>query len=106
MSNVSKVYGFIDVTSITAVKFSVNIIPVLERILEDPNAQILFSDLSGGNIYISRYLREYYYRNAVLYHIGEKPRINLANLPMKGGFNTAKEVINALFRDADEIIQM
>jgi len=69
----AKVYGFLaGEESVTAAKFLSNHTAVLEKILEDPHASILFSDLPGdGGVFIARYLRGHYYRNAVLYHLGD-----------------------------------
>ncbi len=102
----AKIYAFIDTSSITSLQFSIEIAPMLEDILEDPDARIIFSDLPGGNIYIARYLKGHYYRNATIYHIGEFPRFNLSNLPTKGGFRDNESVIETLIQDADIVIKM
>lgn len=103
---VKTVYAFIDVSSISASRFVVEVSPILEEILDDPEAHVIFSDLPGGNIYIARILKGHYYRNAIIYHTGETPRFNLSNLPTKGGFIDSNEVIGALIKDAEKVIRM
>lgn len=104
----AKVYGFLaGEEPVTAAKFLSNHTAALEKILEDPHASILFSDLPGdGGVFIARYLRGHYYRNAVLYHLGEFPRVNLADLPTQGGFSSPAELHEALTTAADEVIKM
>ena len=80
--------------------------PKLETILENPNAKILITDLSGVGIYTARYLISHHYRNAVLYHVGSKPRQNIANLDRVGGFKTQSEVRASMILDADEVFDI
>jgi hypothetical protein len=101
-----KTYGFIDESSIDISKFSVKITPILEKIIDRPDVCIIFSDISSGGVYINRFLKGHYYRNAVIYHVGDKPRINLSNLLTKGGFSDAENVKEAIIRDSDVLIRM
>ena len=82
------------------------IAPILDRILENPDSQIILSDLSGGCIYVARYLKKKYYRKAILYHVGRDPRINIAEIPTKGGFATPKECREGIVNDSDVLVTM
>ncbi len=103
----SKIYGFVDenlLSPVTSAEFLKKYTSTLEEILEDPHAQILLTDLPGCGIYIARYLKERYYRNAVLYHVGGKPRVNIASLPTKGGFDNPEECKLQIIKNGDIVI--
>ncbi len=76
----------------------------LEEILEDPNAHILLTDFPGCGIFLARYLKGHFYRNAVLYHVGNNPSINIANLLTKGNFVTREECRAQMINDSDECV--
>jgi len=75
----------------------------LESILEDPDASILLTDLPGVGIYTAKYLLSQHYRNATVYHVGKKPRQNIANLNLRGGFKTPAEAKAKMILDSDEV---
>lgn len=100
-----KTYGFVDSSSFTSSQFS-SIASILEDILDEVDSKIILTDLGPGGVLVARYLKRRYYRNAVLYHIGDKPRVNIANLPTKGGFSSAKECLESVMNSSDSVIKL
>nr|QBK85939.1 MAG: hypothetical protein LCMAC101_05340 [Marseillevirus LCMAC101] len=101
--NKSRVYainGPIDISSRDFIRLYG---PKLESILEDPDASILLTDLPGVGIYTARYLLSQHYRNATVYHVGKKPRQNIANLNLRGGFKTPAEAKARMILDSGEL---
>ena len=102
----SKTYGFIGMGFISSTRFMREIVPILEKITRDPDAYIIVSDLPGdGGTFISRYLKEIYYRNATVYHIGDKPRSNIAHLSTKS-FSDPDTLYHTLKIHSHKVIKM
>jgi hypothetical protein len=94
------IYAIDGPDDLSSYNFNKLYVPKLEKILEDPNAQILITDSSGCGILTSRYLKNNYYRNAIIYHLGDKPKHNLGNLPVRGGFISKAECTAQMMMDA------
>ena len=103
-----KIYGFIDDLDnpCSSSTFQKRISPILEDILEDPYANIILSDLTQGGMFVAKFLKQRYYRNATLYHIGENPRINIAKLKTKGGFTSKEDCIFNMSKECHEKISL
>ena len=102
----SKTYGFIGAEFISSARFMREIVPILEKITRDPDAYIIVSDLPGdGGTFVSRYLKEIYYRNAIVYHIGNNPRSNIAVLSTKS-FPDSDALYRTLKIDSHTVIEM
>ena len=106
MANKSRVYAIDGPEDFSVKDFLHFYSSKLEIILEDPDASILLTDLPGVGIYTARYLLSQHYRNATVYHVGEKPRQNIANLNLCGGFKTRSEAKAKMILDSDELIDI
>lgn len=104
----SPIYGIIVDTKqpISSDLFMKRYSELLEDILDDPDARIFLSDIGPGSIFVARFLKKRYYRNATLHHVGDKPRINIADLPLKGGFKTRKECQSYIQKNSTHLIHI
>ena len=104
----SRIYGIVVNKSrpISSELFIKKYSELLEEIMEDPDAKILLSDIGSGSIFVARFLKKRYYRNAILHHIGDKPRVNIANLPTKGGFTSHKECQRFIRKNSTDVIRI
>lgn len=76
-----------------------NIDEMLQQVLEDPNSRV-FLDCSTQGIYAARYLVQSGYRNGVLYHLGQQPKVNICQFPTKGGFSSHQNMVEQMKKDA------
>ena len=106
MDNTTRIYAIDGPECISARDFIYLYGPKLERILEEPNAWIFLTDLPGVGIYTARYLLSQHYRNATVYHVGNEPRQNIANLNLAGGFETPDEAKSRMILDSDELFDI
>ena len=103
------IYGFIDEDishPCTVSKFVGKHSGVVEEIIDDPITEILLTDFGGG-IPLSRFLKGKHFRNTVLYHLSDRPKINICGFTsLKGGFSTKEECQFQIEKDAEKIYKM
>lgn len=98
------VYAIDGPEDLSSKNFSILYTATLEDILEDPEARIIITDKQGCGIFIARYLEKHYYRNAIIYHMGQEPRHNIAKLKTQGGFMSKAEITAQMINDSDHYI--
>lgn len=81
-------------------------VPILEDLLQDPEASIFITDRPGCAIKVARYLKKHGYRKCWLYHLGKKPRHNLGSFPTRGGFSTLRDCRAQMLKDSDHQFQV
>ena len=102
-------YGFIDLDlskPCTVSNFIKNYSSIIEEIIDHPDSEIFLTDFGGG-LPLARFLKERYFRNAVLYYVGDKPQINICKFTsLKGGFSTREECQSQIEKDTSRIYKM
>ena len=102
-------YGFIDgniSSPCTTSNFIKKYGDIVEEIIENPESKIFLTDFGGG-IPLARFLSKKFYRNGVLYHVGDKPRFNICNFSsLRGGFLSQQECQLQIERDCVNIYKM
>ena len=90
----------------TTSKFIKKYSNITEEIIENPDAEIFLTDFGGG-IPLGRFLKEKKFRNATLYHLGDKPIINICKLTsLRGGFKTKAECQKQIEKDSTTTYKM
>ena len=102
-------YGFIDENIFipcTTSNFIKKYGDVVGELIDNPNTEILITDFGGG-IPIARFLKQYCFRNVVLYHTGNKPKFNICKFTsLKGGFITKENCQDQIEKDCKIVYKM
>lgn len=101
----SKIYSFIDDEDdlCTPERFVRKHHDTLVNIILDPYSKIIYCDLFPSGIFITKFLKNRFYRNATIYYLGKQPRYNPDNLPTKK-FKSKEKLLKSLKADSTEII--
>ena len=102
-------YGFIDedvYKPCTTSEFIKKYSSIIEDIIDHPDSEVYLTDFGGG-LPLARFLKERFFRNATLYHLNNKPQINICNFScLKGGFKTKEECQDQIEKDSIKIYKI
>lgn len=101
-----KIYCIDGPTNISIQDFIKYYTPIIVELLDMPDIQILVTDLPGVGMYTCNFLKNNFYRNGTIYHVGDKPRHNICNFKTKGGYSSISDMIASMRLDATKIIDM
>lgn len=84
-------------------RFSSSGISLIDEQMSNPHVHFLIDDSVLG-VMIMRFFKQHFFRNAVIYHTGEKPRYNMRPVELafktRGSFISEAEVKAAMIADS------
>jgi hypothetical protein len=93
-----KKYAILCPLDIGTVEFSYSFAPKIIKLFDDPKTMFIFDD---STILVPKYLSTMGFRNCILYHLGQKPRVNRGLYRTKGGFINEADLRAGLLGDAN-----
>lgn len=103
-----KIYGFLEEDEeklCTVERFVRKYNDLLENIISDPMSRIIYSDIYPSGMFITKFLKNNFYRNAIIYHLGKTPKYNPCSLTTKK-FKNKEKLLKSIIKDSTEIIYL